>query len=395
MKPGKGRMKIALLRQDYHKYGGAERYVYYLSRELAARGHEVHIFAHTGEDELKQLSNSTNSMNSITFHRVPRIGGASFLKTLSFAFFCRRLLKREHFDIIHSFDRTLYQDIYRAGDGCHREWLRRSLAITSSPPARLAIRLNLLHLTLLFLERRVFRKSKKIIAIARTGKEEIIRHYGVNPRDVAVIYNGVDGKEFKPDNKRLFGAKVRSRFNLAEDDFVILFVGSGFRRKGLSGLIKAMALLKEKKVKLLIVGNDRKRPYLRLVKRLELADKVVFTGGSRETYKFYAAANIFVFPTLYEPFGNVCLEALSSGLPLIVSRSSGAAEIITGGEEGFLLDNPGDPEEIARKIKMVFDEETRERLSKNARSLAERFTLTRNAEETLKVYKEVTRKLVT
>lgn len=386
-------MKIALLRQDYHKYGGAERYVYHLSRELARRGHEVHIFAHTGEDELKGLNNSTNSMNSITFHRVPIVRGAAFLKTLSFALFCRRLLKKRSFDIVHSFDRTLYQDVYRAGDGCHREWLRKSLAMTSSPLARLAIRLNPLHLTLLFLEKRVFKRCKKIIAIARAGREEIIRHYGANPQDIVVIYNGVDGEEFKPDNKRLFGVSVRRQFNLTEDDFVILFVGSGFRRKGLSYLIKAVALLKEKRVKLLVVGKDRKGPYLHLVKSLGLDGKVIFTGSSMETYKFYAAATVFVLPTLYEPFGNVCLEALSSGLPLIISRSSGAAEIITEGEEGFLLNNPKDPEEIARKIKMTFEGETRERLSRNARNLAERFTLDRNAEETLKVYREVTRNL--
>ncbi|NOX97221.1 MAG: glycosyltransferase family 4 protein [Nitrospirae bacterium] len=385
-------MKIALIRQDYHKYGGAERYVYNLSRELAKRGHHIHIFAHTGEEELHQLNNSTTSMNPITFHRVPVLGGAAFLRTLSFAIFCRRLLKKESFDIIHSFDRTLYQDIYRAGDGCHREWLKRSLALTSSPPARLAIRLNLLHLILLFLEREVFKKSKKIIAIAKVGKEEIIKHYGTNPRDITVVYNGVDGEEFKPDNKRRFGVNTRRQSHLAEDDFVILFVGSGFRRKGLSFLIKAVALLKEEKVKLLIVGKDRKRPYSRLVKKLGLEDKVIFTGGSRETYRFYAAATIFVFPTLYEPFGNVCLEALSSGLPLIVSRSSGAAEIITERKEGFLLNNPEDPEEIARKIKMTFDEDLRKRLSRNARCLAEKFTLARNVEETLKVYTEVIRK---
>ena len=237
--------------------------------------------------------------------------------------------------------------------------------------------------------RKIFRQSKKIIAIARFGKEEIVKHYKVSPRKITVIYNGVDGEEFKPENKSLFGADIRRQFHLSADDFVILFVGSGFRRKGLNSLIKAVSLLKEKKVKLLVVGKDRKMPYLKLVKKLGLENKVIFTGGLRETYKLYAAADIFVFPTLYEPFGNVCLEALSSGLPLIVSRSSGAAEIITEAKEGFLLDSPGNEEEIARKIKLTFDEEARKKLSRNARRLAEKFTLAGNAEETLKVYEEV------
>ena len=384
-------MKIALIRQDYHKYGGAERSVYYLSRELAHRGHQVHIFAHTGKDELHKLNNSINSTNSIIFHHVPMLGGAPFVRTLSFALFCRRLLRKEDFDIIHSFDRTLYQDIYRAGDGCHREWLKRSLATVSSPLARLAIRLNPLHLTILFLERRIFKRCKKIIAIARIGKEEIVEHYGINPRDIVVIYNGVDGEEFRPEDNRQFRISVRKQFNLAAADFVVLFVGSGFRRKGLSCLIKAVALLKEKEVKLLVVGKDRKKPYLHLVRRLGLDGKVIFAGGSRETHKFYAAADVFILPTLYEPFGNVCLEALSCGLPLIISRSSGAAEIISEGKEGFLLNNPENPEEMARKIKMTFEREFRKKLSRNACRLAGKFTLAGNAEETLKVYEEITR----
>ncbi|MCK4262286.1 glycosyltransferase, partial [bacterium] len=211
-------MKIALIRQNYHKYGGAERYVYHLSQELARRGHEVHIFAHTGKDEVNQLNRPrklnvpnhlnkagqhklvpqlnkvNNSANPITFHRVPIFGGAGFLRTLSFALFSRWRLKKDKFDIIHSFDRTFYQDIYRAGDGCHREWLSHSLKIASNGLSRMMIRLNPLHLTLLFLERRIFKKCKKIIAIAKIGREEIIRSYQINPERITVVYNGVDSE---------------------------------------------------------------------------------------------------------------------------------------------------------------------------------------------------------
>ncbi len=382
-------MKIALIRQDYHKYGGAERYVYHLSRELARRGHRVHIFAHTGKDELHHVSKINSSTSSITFHRVPIFGGAAFLRTLSFALFSRRQLKKDRFDIIHSFDRTFYQDVYRAGDGCHREWLSRSLKISSNRLSRKMIRLNPLHLTLLFLEKRIFKKCKKIIAIAKIGKEEIIRHYGVSPENIAVVYNGVDSEEFSPNNRELLRSDIRGQFNLVEDDFVILFVGSGQRRKGLNYLIQAVSLLGRENVKLLIVGRDRKKPYSRLVRRLGLNGKVIFIGGTTETRKFYAAADIFVLPTLYEPFGNACLEALASGLPIIISKCAGAAEIIADGENGLLLNNPMDPEEIAQKIRMTFDDELRGKLGKNAWLLAEKFTLTKNAEKTLEVYNEI------
>lgn len=378
-------MKLALIRQDYHKHGGAERYLYHLSRELAQRGHEVHIFACTGEEVVNK---NDNFSGKLIFRTVFAWGGAGFLRALSFAFSVRRLLQKERFDVIHSFDRTLYQDIYRAGDGCHREWLKTSLGISSSLWERFSVCLNPLHPVLLFLERNLFRNCKRIIAISRGGKEEIIRNYGVSPSKITVIYNGVDSEEFNPQ-KAIFREEVRAKLGLSQDDKIILFVGSGFRRKGLRALIESMAYLKKKNTKLLVVGKDKQGQYLRLVKKLGLQGKVIFAGGLPETNKLYAAADIFAFPTLYEPFGNVCLEALASALPLIVSRSSGAAEIITEGQEGFLLDNPRNAREIAEKIDLALDAETWKNLSKNARELAGKYTWEKNVDLTLKIYEEV------
>jgi UDP-glucose:(heptosyl)LPS alpha-1,3-glucosyltransferase len=113
-------MKIAFVRKVYTPYGGAERYLSQVIDRLAGQGHEVHIFAHKWE-----IAGADRKERGAipVFHRVPMIGAPSFAEALSFAFFSRRLLQEEAFDIIHSFERTLYQDVYRAGDGCHREWL--------------------------------------------------------------------------------------------------------------------------------------------------------------------------------------------------------------------------------------------------------------------------------
>ncbi|HEA47486.1 MAG TPA: glycosyltransferase family 1 protein [bacterium] len=375
-------MKIALVRQSYHKYGGAERYVSYLAEELLKKGHEVHIFARKWDP---------NVPKEIIFHRVPTLRGPSFLKALSFAYNVKRLLEEEKFDIINSFDRTLYQDIYRAGDGVHRKWRKRLLEITPNPLTRLSILLNPLHLSLLSLEKRIFEegKYKKIIAISKEGKEEIIKYYGVRPEDIMVVYNGVDLEEFHPQNKALFREEIRKEFNIGNDEFLILFVGSGFRRKGLRYLIEAVSLLKEERpLKMLVVAKGKKRPYLRLARRLGIKDKIIFTGGRKDLRKFYATSDLFVLPTIYEPFGNVCLETLASGLPIIVSKTSGAAEIITEGENGLLLKNPRDSQELAEKIRLTFDNRFRNKLAKNARTLAENFTVDKNVEKTLEVYRQ-------
>ncbi len=375
-------MKIALVRQSYHKYGGAERYVSYLAEGLLERGHEVHVFARKWDPHVPE---------GIIFHRVSTLKGPSFLKVLSFASNVKRLLQRERFDIINSFDRTLYQDIYRAGDGVHREWRKRLLEIAPNPIVRLSILLNPLHLSLLFLEKKIFQENnyKKIIAISKKGKEEIIKYYGVSPEDILVIYNGVDLEEFHPKNRALFREEIREEFNISNGEFLILFVGSGYRRKGLRYLIEAISLLKEEKpLKVLVVAKGKKRTYLKLVKRLRVKDKIIFAGERKDLRKFYAACDLFVLPTIYEPFGNVCLETLASGLPIIVSRASGAEEIITEGVNGLLLKNPRDSRELAEKIRLTFDNKFREKLSKNARTLAENFTVDKNVEKTLEVYQQ-------
>ncbi|MBW2637908.1 MAG: glycosyltransferase, partial [Deltaproteobacteria bacterium] len=177
-------MKVALVRQRYTDFGGAERYTSALAEHLIDSGHEVHVFAH----EWKGKKDSGKG-GGIVFHRVPMLKGLSVLEVLSFAVNSRRMLKRERFDIIQSFERTLYQGIYRAGDGCHREWLiqRRKIdpwykTITQA--------INPLHLGLLRIERELFREGnyRAIIAISKRGKEEIITHYGVPPEKITVIY---------------------------------------------------------------------------------------------------------------------------------------------------------------------------------------------------------------
>ncbi|MCG2677184.1 glycosyltransferase family 4 protein, partial [bacterium] len=233
---------------------------------------------------------------------------------------------------------------------------------------------------------------KRIIAISKEGKEEIIKYYGVPPEDIIVVYNGVDLEEYHPQNKALFRKEIRKEFSISEEEFFILFVGSGYRRKGLKYLVEAVSLLKEEKpLKILVVAKGKKRFYLRLARRLGVEDKIIFTGGRKDLRKFYAASDLFVLPTVYEPFGNVCLETLASGLPIIVSKTSGAAEIITEGEDGLLLKNPRDSRELAEKIRLTFDNRYRNKLSKNARILAENFTVDKNVEKTLEVYREVVR----
>jgi UDP-glucose:(heptosyl)LPS alpha-1,3-glucosyltransferase len=371
-------MKIAIIRKKYTFHGGAEGFSQKLIDGLAKAGHDVHLYALSWE--------GAPTSKKVYFHRVPAVTFNSTLRDLTFALSAYRLLKREQFDIIQSNDKTLYQDIYRAGDGCHIEWLRQRWTRVGLL-GKLSIIFNPYHWLILSLERLIFKahRFKKIIAISELVKKNIIEHYHVNGRDIEVVYNGVDIDRFNPRNKGLYRREIRKQYSIADEAIVLLFVGSGFERKGVEFLLKAVELVSYP-LNILIVGKGSERRFKRFIKR----HQVIFCGPQKEIYKYYAASDLFVFPTIYEPFGNVQLEALASGLPVITTSLSGAAEIIKDGIHGFIVSFPEDFNAIAEKIKFLIDNrEKRELMGVNARKLAEDFLFEKHLEKILNLYKNL------
>lgn len=371
-------MKIALVRSAVHRHGGVERYVWLLARELAGRGHEVHLLAR----RCPELPHP-----SVRLHPIAARGFFSFQKVLSFARGVRDILEGESFDIVHSCDRVHSCDIYRAGEGVHREWLE--VAARHLPPWSVLLRrLDPLHAALCRIERRLMAEggARRVTAISRRGAEEIGRHFG--RCDVPVIYNGVDPEEFTPPTE---GERVaiRRRLGVAGDAFVVLHVGSGFFRKGLRYLLMGFGRLEERNSVLFVSGRGAAGPYRRLAGRLGVMERVRFVGMEIPTPQLYRAADVFVFTTLYEPFGNVCLEALASGLPCVFSSQSGGAEVITDGVDGLVLKDPTDPEEIARLIRLCRAPGRAAAMGRAARALALRFPVGANADATEALYREV------
>jgi len=365
-------MKIALVRMKYVPYGGAENYLALVGKELIRKGHEVHIFSNRWEGE----------GSPFIFHRVPVIKTLSFLKVLSFALNSSFLLKGERFDIIISFDRILYQDIYRAGDGCHRKWLEKRQKI-ESPLKSFLTMFNPLHRTILYLERRIYQGDgcRRIVAISLKDKEDIVRYYQTPEEKITVIYNGVDCNRFSPSNRDIYRGETRRGYGIGDSDIVLLFVGSGFERKGLGFLLKAVNLIKSRpptpdsRLKILVVGKGDYAYYKKMARGLGIEQDVIFAGTTNKIERFYASSDIFILPSIYDPFSNACLEAMASGLPVITTKDNGASEIIEDGKDGFILDDPSDPVEMSSKIKLLMDNILRETVGKEARKKAERFAV--------------------
>jgi UDP-glucose:(heptosyl)LPS alpha-1,3-glucosyltransferase len=204
-----------------------------------------------------------------------------------------------------------------------------------------------------------------------------------------VVYNGVNLIDFNFDQEKR--QEMRGKLGLKDDEVALLFSGYEFGRKGLGYILKSLPKISDG-AKLLVVGNDDPLPYEKLASKLGVRDKVVFAGFVPDIAACYAASDIFVFPTIYEPFGLVITEALSTGLPVVTSKLAGAAEIMDDGRDGLLLNDPTDQSEIAEKINFLIDnEDIRRAIGDNGRKTAKKYSWNVAAQKTMDVYEEVMR----
>ena len=324
-------MKLALIRQRYNPYGGAERFVARAIEALKGQGVAVTVFARDWETREDEPAVS-ELVRCDPFYLGRLWRDASFARAA-----CRALAQRR-FDLVQSHERIACCDIYRAGDGVHAQWLdnrRRALGAWG----RLGVRVNPYHAYVLAAERRLYASARlrAVICNSRMVAGEIRRRFAVPEGRLHVIYSGVDLEAFHPRLRDQHRRVMRARLGIAESDMLYLLVGSGFERKGVPQLLEALARLRG--ARLAIVGADRRTDALRRrADALGMGSRVVFAGPQREVLSWYGAADCFVLPTLYDPFPNAALEAMASGLPVITSPSCGAAELIVEGENGFVCD---------------------------------------------------------
>ncbi|MBI5236458.1 MAG: glycosyltransferase family 4 protein [Deltaproteobacteria bacterium] len=371
-------MRIGLIRMRYTPYGGAEVFLERFISGLIARGHGVDVFA-----------NSWPASSGVSVRHVP-VWGPSFLKPLIFASNVEKVIKKAAPDVVISLERTHCQDIYRAGDGCHRQWLVARCAHVSWIK-RLAIALTPFHMTMLMLEEEMFKSArlKMVAANSRMVKDDIQRHYGLPDEKICVIYNGIDSQAKAADNasKR---AEIRASLGVAADSVVLLFVGSGFERKGLKFLIRALALLKDKAdARLVVIGKGRPNEHIREAKQLGVRDRVIFKGPLKNARDYYCAGDIFVLPSIYEPFSNSCLEAMAASLPVITTSANGASELLTGLPYNGVVHDPSDAGEIAARITPLLDEALRSKAGRAVREAVSEYTMERNVSEFLRLVEKI------
>jgi UDP-glucose:(heptosyl)LPS alpha-1,3-glucosyltransferase len=299
-------------------------------------------------------------------------------------------LRREQYDIVHGHGcATLAQDVVTA-HSCHRAWVQQSRhTVRPFTRAWLLKRLNPQHPTIQFLEQVQYQPDhyQQIIAVSEGIKAELTTHYPIPPERITVIPNGVNLDEFHPQLIADHRAAVRARLGLTDEDRVLLFVANEFPRKGLDTILEALARLGDPRLTLLVVGRGDADAYRSRIGQMGLTPQVRFIPGTTAVAPYYAASDLFVFPTLYEPFGLVIIEALACGLPVVTSACAGAG-LAVNAANGRLLDEPRDAAALAEHIRTLLARPAAEVIPA-ARRAAERYSWDRIAGEYLQVYERV------
>ena len=370
------RLKLAVVRQRYNPYGGAERFVSRALPALERSGAEVTLISRSGE-----------GWGARRLLRVDPFHAGNLWRDWSFARAARAAWRREGFDLVQSHERIPGCDVYRAGDGVHRRWLEIRKA-AATPFERAAIALNPYHRYVCAAEKRMFEhpRLRAVICNSRMVREEIRRGFRIAPEKLHVIYNGIDLEHFHPRLRDTLRGAARAELGCPADATLFLFVGSGFSRKGLDAAIRALAQARNGAFWLAVAGRDRAESDFRnLSVKQGVGDRVRFLGGRNDVRPLYAAADCFILPTRYDPFPNTALEALAMGLPSIVSSRCGAAEVVEQGKGGWVC-APDDPAGLARLMHEAAGAVRAGGGAAAARATAERFGMDAMASKLTELY---------
>ncbi len=300
---------VALIKYHLANSGGLEKQAYYIKKAFEMAGNSVDLIS----KETLQLK-----PNPFSFQNIHAFNTA-----------CEKHLTKNPYSHIFTMDRISCATHIRAGNGCHAAYLNRRIQF--EPLHKFTFGLNPLHRTLLHLEKTAFENPflRKLITNSHMVKQEILSRYNIPEEKITTIHNGVEWEKF---------AQSYSQFT-PNSTYHFLFVGSGFKRKGLDLLLPALSKLSEKNWRLSIVGHDRNLPYyIKLTKKLHLQKQIHFYGKVGDTTPFYQKADCLILPTLYDPFANTTIEALAMGLTVVTSKTNGGHEILKP-ETGIIIDD--------------------------------------------------------
>lgn len=372
-------MKVALVIGKYHAFGGgAERWTDRHARYLIRQGFDVHLLARDFKDPPA----------GAICHAVPYRSGMG--ARLRFGAAIEKIVSEQSFEIVHEMGEGWTCDLFMPHHGTRVAGFEQNVRMLPRliRPAQVAAHKWLpRYREFAELERRQYSLDRptRFVAISKMVRDHMRTFFRIPDERIDVVYNGVDVDRFRPGRNRA----IRESLGWP-DRTIFLLVAHNFRLKGLETLIRSMAKLtkKDKSIGLVVLGSGKQRPFERLAKKLGCEDFVRFVGNQTNPIPYYQASDVYVQPTFYDPCSLVALEALACGLPVITTSMNGAGEILTPGREGNILADPSDVDGLTELMHPYLEPSVRIQAGSAARRLAERFSLDRNSNAIIDLYRK-------
>jgi len=374
------KLRIAVLIRNYSSSGGgAERYCVELTNRLS-KIHEVHVFS----------QHNSESSKSITFHQIPQwLKKPRYINQLLFSYLTKRATDGR-FDIVHSHDMATHANIYTLHVPCVRtKWaqakgLKKILrwANTLLSPRKMAY---------LWLENKEMQvlPNRHFISVSEYLSRNILKSYPRLNDHITIAHPGI---EIQATNDKVI-AELRKNFRekhrIPTSAFILLFVAHGFKRKGLPAIIKALEILNNKNIHIVVAGSGNPKDIQ--INSPTVQNNTHFIGVIKNMSKLYPVADTLIHPTLGDTYGMVVLEAMSHKLPVIVSSAKycGFSEHLDS-NEAIILNNPTDLQEISMSIQTLTNQlELRNKISENGFKKSQAINWGNTTNKTLNAYKKI------
>lgn len=331
--------KLAFCLFKYFPYGGLQGDFLRIALECERRGFEIIVFTRSWEGEIPGGFDVRQ--------QVPADAVSNHGKAKKFARWVCRELEKNPVDGVVGFNRMPGLDVYFASDNCYAEkaTTQRNLLYRFMPRCR----------TYSLLEEAVFSigSNTEILLISERQKVGYRSYYGTPEERLHLLPPGMDRARRRPENAGEIRARLRTELGVAQDEQLLIQVGSGFVTKGVDRSIRALAALPDEitqKTRLLIVGRDRASRFIRLAEQLDVADRVDFLGGRNDVPELLVAADLMIHPAINEAAGIVLLEALAAGLPVLCTEACGHSPHVARSDGGKVLSGPFDQSRLNKLL---------------------------------------------
>lgn len=379
------RLRIAFAMINCNRLDGSARAVNEVAERLANK-HEVLLFARKAEDL---------DLSRIQWRKMPGLPWPAVADFVTYYVLAEFRIRRQGFDIIHSVGANTaaanvitIQNIQPA----KRVFLDAQNASAKVSPARKLTRRLYLGITTkaeaTVYNSRPERRPPLFLPVSRGVERELRQYYNIGDAPVRIIPNAADTDVFKPLSASERAA-WRKTNGFGEQDLLLVFVGGEWERKGLNLAIRALGQIRDKRVKLLVIGRDAEQAkFESLAAECGITGRVFFLGFRRDVPAALGSSDIFVFPSWYEAFSLATIEAAACGLPIVATEINGTEDFVVPGETGFFIQHDAD-HIAATLVKLIDHEDERRRIGTNARRLVEQsYTWDRVAQQTEEAYLE-------